>query len=272
MKKQAILLCGTLLCMAALAGCKSDEQIAETSQPQPTVISPDVHITQKADERDTLTVSGAGEVKLTPDQAKVSIVIKTTERQADDAQQRNAELTDAVLASLKANGVQDADIQTEDVRLSEEYDYDQSPAELAGYSMRNTLNITVRDTEIVGKVISDAISAGATSTYGLAFTVSDPSGAYQDALKAAVAEAQGKAAAMAEALGVELAPIPVSVDEVSSSYQPYLYDNMVREEAAAAASNEEGSIAVSTGELSVTAKVDVVYEITSAAAVAPPET
>ena len=106
MKKKTILLCCALLCMALLCACKSEEQIAQTAQPQSTVISPDVHITQEASERETLTVSGEGEVKLTPDLATVSIMIKTTQKQAEDAQQKNAELTDAVLASLKANGVQ----------------------------------------------------------------------------------------------------------------------------------------------------------------------
>ena len=261
MKKKTILLCCALLCMALLCACKSEEQIAQTAQPQSTVISPDVHITQEASERETLTVSGEGEVKLTPDLATVSIVIKTTQKQAEDAQQKNAELTDAVLASLKANGVQEADIQTEDIHLGEEYNYNKSPAELVGYSMRNTLSITVRET--VGKVITDAIAAGATSTYGLAFTVSDSSGAYQDALTAAVVEARGKANAMAAALCVELAPIPVSVNEVSASYQPYVYDETVRESPAAdmAASNDAKGISVSTGELSVTAKVNVVYEV-----------
>lgn len=157
MKKKTILLCCALLCMTLLCACKSEEQIAQTAQPQSTVISPDVHITQEASERETLTVSGEGEVKLTPDLATVSIVIKTTQKQAEDAQQKNAELTDAVLASLKANGVQEADIQTEDIHLGEEYNYDKSPAELVGYSMRNTLCITVREIETVGKVITDAI-------------------------------------------------------------------------------------------------------------------
>ena len=83
MKKQAILLSAALLCMAVLGGCKSEEQIAETVRPQPTVISPDVNITQETPQRDTLTVSGTGEVKLAPDMATVSIVINTTEEQAD---------------------------------------------------------------------------------------------------------------------------------------------------------------------------------------------
>lgn len=92
MKKKTILLCCALLCMALLCACKSEEQIAQTAQPQSTVISPDVHITQEASERETLTVSGEGEVKLTPDLATVSIVIKTTQKQAEDAQQKTQSL------------------------------------------------------------------------------------------------------------------------------------------------------------------------------------
>ena len=265
MKKKLVVIGAAALCMALLAGCKSEEQIAQNSPPQSTVISPDVHITQDASERDTLTVNGEGEVRLTPDLASVSILINTTEQEAAEAQRINAELTEAVLASLKANGIQDADIKTESVSLSEVLNYKISPAELTGYSMRNVLSVTVREIDSVGKVNSDAIAAGATGTSNLAFTVSDSTGAYQDALKAAVAQAQGKAGAMAEALGVELSPIPASVNEVSSSYQPYLYDNTFVEEAPEATSSPSANdVPVSTGELTITAKVNVVYEIISA--------
>ena len=112
MKKKLVVIGAAALCMALLAGCKSEEQIAQNSPPQSTVISPDVHITQDASERDTLTVNGEGEVRLTPDLASVSILINTTEQEAAEAQRINAELTEAVLASLKANGIQDADIKT----------------------------------------------------------------------------------------------------------------------------------------------------------------
>ena len=48
MKKKLVVIGAAALCMALLAGCKSEEQIAQNSPPQSTVISPDVHITQDA--------------------------------------------------------------------------------------------------------------------------------------------------------------------------------------------------------------------------------
>lgn len=268
-RKMAILLCA-LLAAALVSGCKTEEQMALDTQQPPTVVSPEVNITQEAkDDPETITVSGSGEVTLAPDTASVSIVIRTDDAEAAAAQTANAELTEAVLASLRANGVQDADVRTEGVNLNEVYDYEKSPAELVGYTMRSTLQVTVRDIEAVGAVITDAIAAGATSTHGLSFTVSDSSGAYQDALRAAVADAAGKAEAMADAMGLELNPIPLSVSEASHSYRPYAYDDMAVAESAEmepAANSSAISIPVSTGELSVTAQVSIVYTIASAAA------
>ena len=263
MKKKTL----TALCvMCALAllvcGCKSEEQIAQSSGSEPTVISPDVNITQAAlDEPDTLNVSGSGKVTLAPDMATVSIEVTLRDEKPEEAQRLNTEVMDAVLAAVKAAGVAEKDIKTERVELDEVYNYDKSPAVIVGYEMRNVVQVTIRDISRVGAVMGDAVAAGATGTYGLTFTVSDSGGAYQNALKAAIEDASGKAKAMAEALGVELIAVPLSVQENGSGSTPMDY----RDAPAAdmAASKSSNSVAVSTGELTVEARVSITYEITN---------
>ena len=258
--KRWLLICTALLCAAMLCGCKSDEQIA-AGQPQPTVISPDVYISE-AMEPERLTVSGTGEVTLAPDMATVYIAIHTVDADAAQAQEQNAQLSEAVLASLRVNGVGEADIETRDVSIEEMYDYDSSAFTVVGYSVHNVMEVTLRDVGGVSAILSDAIAAGATEIYGLSFTVSDSTGAYEKALQAAIADAQGKAAAMAEALGVTLAPTPLAVDEISSSYRPYQYGEM--DEAVSETLDSAMSILpISAGELSVTAQVSVAYAMVS---------
>ena len=146
--------------------------------------------------------------------------------------------------------------------LNERYNYKKTPAVVVGYDMVTSIKVTIRDIDAVGKVLSDAIAAGATGTYGLTLTVSDSSAAYQQALKAAIDDAKGKAQAIAEALGVTLKPIPSAVNEQSSSYTPNAAYDM---RTASAAEDANADVSISPGELTVEAQVSIEYEIDTGA-------
>lgn len=258
MKKRYIAL---ILCIcfisAAFAGCKLEQQDQFSQAPQ--VISPEVTINQsEKEEANVIEVSGSGEVVLAPDMATVNIQVRTDNEDAAAAQKENTEIMDSVIAAIKAAGVKESDIATSNVSLDEQYDYDKSPAEVVGYRMTNTIKVTIRSIDSVGKVVSDAISAGATGTYGLSLSVSDSSMAYQQALKAAVSDAKNKADAIAEALGVSLENIPASVLEQTSDYSAMrAYSLMDLNEAVV----EDSEVSISAGELTVSAKVTVTYKI-----------
>lgn len=261
MNKKAIALALCIsLAAAAFAGCKLDAQDHNDQAPQ--VINPEVTITQQEkEEANMISVSGSGEVKLTPDIAKVTIEVRTENEDAAKAQAENSAAMDAVMQAIMAAGVAENDITTSNVGLDERYNYDRSPAVIVGYYMTNSIDVTIRDIDSVGRVISDAISAGATSTYGLSLSVADSSGAYQNALKAAILDAQGKAEAIAAALGVKLEPIPASIKETSNSYTPNMdYMPMEANEIADEAAAVEG-VSIAAGELSISARVNVDYTI-----------
>lgn len=184
MKKKALAL-ALCISMAAVmfTGCKTVVQNPNGTTPQ--VISPEVTIQQESkEEPNVINVSGSGEIKLVPDIATVSIQVRTYNEKPAAAQQENSAAINAVTAAVKAAGVKDADIATDNVSLNERYNYKKTPAVVVGYDMVTSIKVTIRDIDAVGKVLSDAIAAGATGTYGLTLTVSDSSAAYQQALKA----------------------------------------------------------------------------------------
>lgn len=258
-KRAAILLLGALLCAALLMGaCKSEEQLAQEEKP-PTLLQPEVNITQESPRApDALNVSGSGKVVLTPDTATFYVTVLTEAKDAAAAQSGNAAKTEAVTAAILGAGVKEKDLQTQNVNLYEVYDYEKSPAPITGYRMTTTLFVTVSPIELAGGVISAAVAAGANGTNGLAFTVADTSSAYQNALRAAVADALGKAEAMAEALGVAIVPVPLSVNESSQS-SPIPYD--FAPTAASEADDKLSDMPLSRGEITITARVNVAYEM-----------
>lgn len=257
-------LCSAAVCalvcalMLGAAGCKSEEELAKTYSTDPTVISPDVKITQEADkEPQLINVTGKGVIKLEPDTASFCVTVTTENAKPDACQAENAAVTSSVTEAMIAAGAEEKSIQTREAYLEDVYNYDKSPAVLTGYRMTTTLYVEISRIDIVGTVIGDAVAAGATGTYGLTFTVSDTEGAYRQALEAAIAEAAAKAQTMAAALGVGIYKVPYLVSEASES-SGIVYEERATADTAVAESTE---MPVSTGEITVTASVSVSYEM-----------
>lgn len=270
-KKHGVIAALALVCalMLLLSGCKSQEQLAQTAQAANPQSVPDVYVTNEAEKTPSvIVVRGSGETTLIPDMATFIVRIKAEDAEAQKAQQANTELSDAVLAALKADGIDDKDISTLSLSLDEKYDYSKDVAEVTGYTMSHEINVIVRNIDSLPQIISDVIAAGATSTYNLQLTVSSSDSAYADALKIAVASAQAKAEALAAALGVKLVPVPVTVNELSSSYSPSTYRDMdlavPQTDGLTAAATADNGASLSTGELKVNADVEVTYEIINA--------
>ncbi|MCE5236528.1 MAG: SIMPL domain-containing protein [Eubacteriales bacterium] len=253
----AVLALVLTLVMVATA-CKAELQ-QSSDLPQQTIV-PNVVINQPAqEEKNLVTVNGSGKVTLEPDLATLRLGVSSTAETAVEAQNKNSSLMEAVLASVKANGIADKDIATSYVNLHEMYNYDKSPAVVVGYSMENEITVKVRALDTLGKVISDAVAAGATSTNGVAFSIEDTTEAYRNALAAALTDAAAKAQAIAEAAGATLTAIPVGVSETSYSSTPVEAPRAGNELAA----SDMAAVPVSPGEIAVTATVSAEYEISA---------
>lgn len=243
-----------LVSLAAAGGCKSEEQIQQQVQAKEDEA---VYV----DLRSTITVSGEGKVMLAPDKATVYFTILTQQEKAAPAQQQNAETTAAVLEAIQGAGVAQADINTGAVNVYEQYNYDKTPPTVEGYEASCELTVVVRDTAKVGEVISLAVAAGATGVRGPEYAVSDASGAYLEALAAAMADAKAKAEALAAGAAVRLVALPISIQELSSNgnVAPLA---AVRAEAQAAEMGADLMPApISISDMEIVARVNAVYEI-----------
>src|SRR5271165_5842203 len=101
-----------------------------------------------------IEVSGEGSVRATPDFARVTLGVTTTEKDAREAMAGNAKQANALVALIKAQGVAPADIQTSDTSIPPVFSKQQpnqtSPPAITGYSVSNSVTITVRDISRLG--------------------------------------------------------------------------------------------------------------------------
>lgn len=203
----------------------------------------------------TITVTGEGVVTAAPDIATISLGVTSQGATAAEAMDANTAALTAVLARVKAAGVEDRDIQTSTLNLNPNWsnsDGSSMPV-IQGYVATNVLQIRVRELKGLGGVLDAAITDGANTLNGISFGLAEPEPAMDEARKAAVAKAKARAELLTGAAGVSLGRI-VTISE-GGGYAPPM--PMYRMEAAMA----DAPVPVEGGEVGVTANVTITWEI-----------
>lgn len=201
---------------------------------------------------DTITVQGSGSASGAPDVAYITLGMELRDPDVGAAvaavNDGMAQVTDAIAAA----GVALEDIQTVNFNVwSEETYTDQGPSGEFTYRVSSQVRATVRDISLVQAVLDAAIGAGANSIGGLNFGIDDSAALEQDARLAAIGDANQRAQAIADAIGVTLGD-PVRVTEQRSGSPVY---------AELAYGLGGGGGGISEGQLSVTSVIEVEYAI-----------
>ncbi len=255
-KKLIVLVISTLLIAAlALSGCAQTPVKAETTVSQAT--------NQQVAPIRTLSVTGSGKVTLVPDIAYINIGVHSEAMDVTAALQQNNDLAKQIADALVASGVEEKDIQTANFNIYPKSNYDPQTGNSipAGFSVDNTVYITVRDLKVLGELLDTAIRAGANQIYGISFDITDRAEALVQARDLAIADAQQKAMDVAEVSGVELGLVQAINVSDSSYVQPYnmYYGGMGG--GGAEAKSMDSSVPVSAGQIVITFSADLVYAI-----------
>jgi uncharacterized protein len=202
-----------------------------------------------------ISVTGNAQVILAPDIAYVSIGVHSEAKTATEAVASNNTQTQAVIDAIKAQGVDAKDIQTTNFSVYQQEKFAPTGESLGTFFMAdNTVYVTIRDITKIGDILDAAISAGANTVYGITFDVENKEAALATGRDQAMADAQAQAEQLATAAGAKLGDVQ-SISYYSSSPSPIYYDN----KAAPAGVGGGGSVPISTGQLTLTVSVSVVY-------------
>ena len=209
------------------------------------------------DARRTVTVQGFGSIAAEADQARLAVQVATRAETASEAMAQANQKTAAVLAMLRDLGVEAKDIQTSRVNVAPVVDYQRNiqPPPIVGYTGTNEFMVLFRGPQMekVGRFMDRAVSAGVTGFGGIGFESSRQRTLEQDALKRAAADAQARAAVLAAELGAGIGQV-LRVEESAAGPAP-----VMRTMAMADAGG--GEAPVMKGELSISARVSVVFEL-----------
>ncbi len=201
--------------------------------------------------RAVVVAAGQGTVSVQPDEAKVQFSVVTQAVTASDAASQNATQVTAVLAALRSVLGPSANLRTLSYSLNPNYSNGNQPI-LIGYTATNTVQVTLSDLSLIGKVIDTGIQAGANRVQGLQFDLKDDQPTRAQALKLATVQAKAHADAMASGLGLKTGAA-ISIQEGFATSVP-----PVRLGAAA----PTATTPVETGTVDVTATVTLEVELT----------
>lgn len=211
----------------------------------------------------SVTVIGQGRVNYNPDIAILNLGVQIDKAaSAEDAlNQLNAKMT-AIVNAVKAMGVNEADIQTQNYSLYPQYDYIDDVSTVAGYNANQQVVVKVlaydKDPDRLSRVIGAASKAGVNQVNSLTFDASNMNDLKQEAKLQAISDAKARGQVLADAAGVKL-------DKITSWYENYMSPSPMYMDYGAkggmGVANEAFSAAVPSGSREVVIEMNVTYNI-----------
>jgi uncharacterized protein YggE len=204
-----------------------------------------------------VTVSGYGEVTSTPDTGFFNVGVEVRAGSVAEARDGAAKAAEKVIASLKANKVDDKDIRTTGLSINPQYDYSKGgEPRITGYIVSNSVEVKVRKLDSFSKVIDDAAAAGGDDVRvnSVRFGLEDDAKAIEEAREEAMTDAKKKAEQLAKAGGVGLGK-PLSISEQQSAGGDLLSEKLRQVPATGLASDTSTPIQPGTGKITVNVTV-----------------
>lgn len=206
----------------------------------------------------SVIVCGSATSTVTPDRAELTLAISHLAPDAATALDDVANRSQALAAVLANHGVGTADWTTDGVAVAEEYQWKKDTNVLVGHRATTALTVTVRDGDLVGTLIRDAVTGIGASVRQLVWRVDAGNPARQTLLGEAAADARRRAEAYATALGYRLGEVElISEQPIGPQPGPAPFQPQARAMMAAKAADAE--VATSGGVIELSADVHVQF-------------
>lgn len=205
-----------------------------------------------------LVLSAEAEIAQAPDMATVSAGVLSEGKTAEAALSDNSVKMSGVFRALRAAGIAERDIQTSNLNLSPQYQYNQNePPRLIGYQASNNVSVRVRNLTNLGRTLDAVVANGANQLQGVSFSIDKADEARDAARREAMRKARARADLYAQAAGLRVTRI-VSINEGGAAPPPMMPVPMMARSMAADAAPPPP---VAGGEVSLNSSVTVVFEL-----------
>jgi uncharacterized protein len=214
---------------------------------------------EKQDDRGTLSVSSSASQNYPPDTAVITLAVETQAKTAAEAASINAKKASDMISKINSiiNKKAGDSVQTTQYSINPVYEYNESQRKsyLTGYRVTNGITVTIKQLNLVSKIIDASIASGANQVQGINFIIDKNEEYYKSLLTQAAKKAKDEAATVAQALGVNIVGIK-QISTGSNVPPPRVMYNKGMMMAAEAASTP-----IEAGEVDVNASVNIDFYI-----------
>lgn len=212
-----------------------------------------------------ISVNTSEETDISPDVAEISFAVKTSDlKSLQKATTLNKELSNKVYTELKAMiNPSDGDyIKTSDFNASPIYSYINSKKTLEKYEVSNRIIVHTKSTDKIGKMIDNAITAGATNVDSLSFSISNYDAQCDELITKASKKAYNRANMLAKVMNTSVVGVSSLNTSCSANNvnQPRLYMAKNMLSAVADSTSESASgMSISNGFIKINANVNASF-------------
>lgn len=201
-----------------------------------------------------IVVSGEGKIKVTPDQAVITVGAENSGQEASEVKAKNDAAIDAVIKFIKKMKLPATDYQTQRVSLYKSYDYQKKKY---NYTASQNILITLKDLSKYEELMMGLVDSGANIIHGVDFKSSKVAEYESQARVKAVQNAKAKAADYASALNQKVGKPLLISDNSMTNYPRPMFAAMKMESDGGGTSRETLAI----GEIEVIANVTINFAI-----------
>jgi uncharacterized protein YggE len=212
-----------------------------------------------ADDPYVVVVDGEATIEASPDLAYLSMGVEARAPDVQAAAASVAERVEKVLALTRGLSIPDRHVSTAAASVRPEFDYRSNQPDgprLIGYVVRRQITVRLEDLDLIGRLTEGALEAGVNSMSDAVFDTTRRAELEREAMGRAVADARGRAEAVAAADGARAGKARRLTAMRGAGPRPQM---MMRESAAMAA--DQAIQTYQTADLRIEARVQAEFEL-----------
>ena len=213
-----------------------------------------------------ISVNGTAAVRVAPDEVLLTVGVDTRHAELQEATRENDARMARALALIRQHGVADKDMQVNHIQVEPDYNHERSRTVPVAYRVHKSVTLRLTQLNRFDALLTSLYGVGVNQVSDIEYRTSQLRRHRDKARELAAQAAREKADQLTAQLGVKRGKA-LSIRESSSQWGRTMLGNrnlqqqnaMQQAQGAAPAEGDEDSFAA--GQISVTATVDVVFEI-----------
>ncbi len=207
----------------------------------------------------TIAVTGYGKVSIAPDEARIQAGVQASAATAREVSVIANQAMNDILVALKERGVPEQSIQTSRFGIRPEYEHRDGAQRRIGHAATNTVTVTITALDTLGALLDAVVEAGGDhiAVNNITFSANETAlvQAREQAQQAALTNARRQADLIVQTMGITLGAV-LTVDAREGDTGGTVRHTPIYFGAAGGRATP-----IETGDIDVTASVEIVYEI-----------